>query len=141
MPKDYSTYYSYLVDRLAAQLQTHIAAVEELQKAVSFYDATRGSQASRERLEKALESLRSLREAIEESIGNLVNKAVHATPDALEDSIVLLEYFIEAAYKAEERALREALGRVDCSNDIEKLKSLRDKVLDTLNSIKALMKT
>lgn len=131
--------YSYMIDRLAAQLQTHISALKDIEKSISLYDALRNPKEQKDVIESALQNLRELHQGIAESIKYLVDKAEGATKENLEDAEVLLEYFLEAAYKYEQRILKEVETRIGYKEELivlNQLKSLVEKALDLLRSHK-----
>jgi MinD-like ATPase involved in chromosome partitioning or flagellar assembly len=131
-------HYSYVIDRLAAQLQSHISAVEELKKSIALYDAvTTSKKQYKELIIKALENLRELRESIVESVVYLMNAASKARSDEIEDAEALLEYYLEAAYKFERRILEDLNNRIDCKDDINSLDETKALVESALNVIRS----
>ncbi len=129
--------YSYMIDRLAIQLQSHISLINETEKSIALFDAMKVSVKERkEVIEKALDNLRELRESMKETITYLVKEAEGASPSEIEDLEALLEYYIEAAYKLERRTLEKVDSRIGCSGDLKALDDLKSTVLKALDVIR-----
>jgi len=131
--------YSYMIDRLAVQLQTHISTLEEIQKSLALYDALRRSKTQKNVIENTLQNLRELRQSMLESIRYLMNEASNASVEDLEDAEALLEYFLEAGYKYEHRVLEEIKKRVGHGEELkllDQMKSLVEEALDKIRSYK-----
>ncbi len=113
---------SYVIDKLAFTLEQHLSLLAEVRDRIARLDA---GGAGKTPLEKSLENLRSLREAIGE-LFDVIGRNVNAMPSAyIDDVFALIGYYVEAAAPGEERVLRSASRYTDVREDLEKLEELR----------------
>ncbi len=129
--------YSYMIDRLAVQLQTHISTLDEIQKSLALYDALRSSRTRKDIIENTLQNLRELRQSMLESIEYLMNEARNASTEDLEDAEALLEYFLEAGYKYEHRVLEEVKKRIGHEEELRSLDQMKGLVEEALDKIRS----
>ncbi len=128
---------SYVVDKLAFALEQHLSLISEVRDRIARLDAGGASRAS---LEKSLDNLRSLREAIGELL-NIIGRNANAMPSSyIDDVFALIGYYVEAAAPGEERVLRSASRYTDVREDLEKLEELRATARVILSSLNVSIK-